>query len=89
MIFRKYSERPWLNTCWFFLLGFRRRLSLPPYDRLHLDVFWDIIADARGPLPCARGTDMRFATLGMPSLAISGIGAPDSHSSMVKTAEGQ
>ena len=38
IIFRGFSERPWLGTWWSFLLGFVHRLSLLPDDSLHLDI---------------------------------------------------
>ena len=70
IIFREFSERPWLETWWSFLLGFVRRLSLLPDDSLHLDILRDNVADARDPLPYAnwaRGIEVKFAALGMAS----------------------
>ena len=90
IIFRKFAERPWLDTWWSFLLGFMRRLSVLPDDSLHLHVLRDNIADAKGPLPCAnwaRGIEVKFATLCMASPFVSsGIGALDSHGSMDRLA---
>ena len=81
IIFREFAERPWLDTWWSFLLGFMRRLSVLPYDSLHLHILRDNIADAKGPLPCAnwaRGIEVKFAALGMASPFVSsGIGALD------------
>ena len=57
IIFREFSERPWLETRWSFLLGFVRRLSLLPDDSLHLDILRDNVADARGPLPIPIGLE--------------------------------
>ena len=78
IIFRKISERPWLDAWWPLLLGYKRCLSLLPDDSLRLDILQDKIAVAGGPLPCAnraRGTDLQFATLGMVSpFFSSGIG---------------
>ena len=83
IIFREFSERPWLDTWWSCLLGFMRRLSVLPDDSLHLDILRDNIADAKGPLPSAngaRGIEVKFAALGMASPYISsGIGVLDSH----------
>ena len=91
IIFRKLSEKPWLDTWWSFLLGFVRRLLLLPDGSLLLDILRDNIANARGPLPCAnwaRGIEMKLATLGMaPPFISSGIGALDSHSFVAKMAE--
>ena len=69
-IFREFSEGPWLEKWWSFLLGFMRRLSLLPEGSLHLDILRDNIADAKGPLPCAnwaQGIDTQFASLGIAS----------------------
>ena len=65
-----------------------RRLSVLPDDSLH--ILRDIIADAKGPLPCAnwaRGIEVKFAALGMASPFVSsGIGALDSHGFMDRLA---
>ena len=91
IIFREFSGRPRLDTWWSFLLGFVRRLSLLPDYSLHLDILLDHIADARGPVLCAkwaRGIEMSFATLGMASPLISfGIDALNGHGFMTKMAE--
>ena len=72
-------------------MGFVRRLSLLPDDSLHLDILWDNVAGARGPLPCAnwaRGIEVKFAALGMASPFISsGIGALSSNSFVATMAE--
>ena len=48
IIFKKSSEKPWLETWWSLLLGFMHCLSLLPDDSLHLHILWDNTADARG-----------------------------------------
>ena len=53
IIFREFAEKPWLDSWWFMVLGFMRRLSLLPEGSLHLDILQDNIADARQPLVCA------------------------------------
>ena len=47
MIFREFSERPWLDRWSSFLLGYMRRLLLLPGDSLHRDILRGI-ADAAG-----------------------------------------
>ena len=46
IIFREFSEKPWLDTWWSFLLGFVRRLSLLPDDSML--TFSGIISWMRG-----------------------------------------
>ncbi len=93
IIFREFSEGPWLEKWWSFLLGFMRRLSLLPEGSLHLDILRDNIADAKGPLPCAnwaQGIDRQFASLGIASPFVSsGIGALDSHGLLSRMAQGR
>ena len=82
IILREFSERPWLDTWWSFLLDFMHRLSLLPDGSLHLDILQEDVnnvADAKGPLPCANwasGIEAKSAASdpGMASLLSSPLG---------------
>ena len=95
IVFRKFAERPWLDSWWSMVLGFMRRLSLLPEGSLHLDILRDNIVDARQPLMCANwqinwaaGVDKQFRQLGTGSpFASSGIGALDSLGFMSRSAK--
>ena len=65
----RFSESPWLDTCWLFLLEFMPRLSLLPDDNLHFDnVKTKLpICRARCHVPIGhRGIDIQFTQHGLP-----------------------